>query len=190
MNAGKSDVQVAGQTGVDPAWLIAERRKRLRAARLCIAAVIAGLVISGVTAFPLESELRGMVGLLRTPLLRPFAEPTHLLAWFDQVERALEQTNRDFPFLAYGTDWLAFAHLAIAVAFLGPYLDPIRNRWVVSFGLIACLGVLPLALIAGPLRGIPLGWRLVDCSFGVIGAVPLLLCRRYTAALERLGSAG
>jgi hypothetical protein len=56
---------------------------------------------------------------------------------------------------------------------------------VITFGLIACAGVVPLALIAGPLRGIPLGWRLIDWGFGVVGCVPLLLCRRWIAALEQ-----
>ena len=39
------------------------------------------------------------------------------------------------------------------------------------------------ALLCGPLRGIPFGWRLIDCSFGVLGAVPLLYCLRLTRRL-------
>jgi hypothetical protein len=101
------------------------------------------------------------------------------------VNEGLTATNGRYPFLAYGTDWLAFAHLIIAVAFIGPYIDPVRNKWVITFGLIACAGVLPLAFIAGAIRGIPLPWRLIDCSFGVVGSVPLLICRRAIAALER-----
>jgi hypothetical protein len=93
-----------------------------------------------------------------------------------------------YPFLQYGTDWLAFAHLAIAVAFIGPWRDPVRNRWVITFGLIACAGVVPLALIAGAVRGIPMAWRLVDCSFGVFGCVPLLMARRHVQWMESAGS--
>jgi len=144
-----------------------------------------GLVLSGVTAFPLETELRWMVSVLGTSPIRPMAEATHLLPWIERVYNALSKTNAQYPFLAYGTDWLAFAHLAIAVAFIGPYIDPVRNKWVVTFGLIACAGVIPLALIAGPIRGIPVGWRLIDCSFGVFGCIPLLLCRRAILAIER-----
>ena len=99
---------------------------------------------------------------------------------------ALSDTGQRYPFLAYGTDWLAFAHLVIAVAFVGPWLDPVRNRWVISFGLIACVAVLPLALIAGPIRGIPVYWRLIDCSFGLLGAIPLWLVLRQTDALEKI----
>jgi hypothetical protein len=72
------------------------------------------------------------------------------------------------------TDWLGFAHLVIAVAFWGPIKDPVRNVWVVQFGMIACLAVIPFALIAGPIRGIPWWWQLIDMSFGIVGIVPLL----------------
>jgi hypothetical protein len=116
--------------------------------------------------------------------LQAIAQSTGLLQWIERVNDALRDTNALYPFLAYGTDWLAFAHLAIAVAFIGPYIDPVRNKWVITFGLIACAGVIPLALIAGHFRGIPLPWRLIDCSFGVFGAVPLLNCRRSILVLE------
>jgi hypothetical protein len=106
--------------------------------------------------------------------------------WLRRVLDALAATNRAYPFLAYGTDWLAFAHLAIAVAFLGPLRDPVRNRWVLEFGVIACAGVIPLALIAGQLRGIPFYWRMIDCSFGVLGAIPLLICLRSIRRLEQM----
>ncbi|MGB9416657.1 MAG: hypothetical protein WCB58_10095 [Acidobacteriaceae bacterium] len=117
--------------------------------------------------------------------MQPIAESVHLLPWVERVNEGLTATHAHYPFLAYGTDWLAFAHLVIAVAFIGPYLDPIRNKWVITFGLIACGGVIPLALIAGPIRGIPFGWRLIDCSFGVCGAIPLFLCDRLVRKMER-----
>ena len=94
---------------------------------------------------------------------------------------ALAVTNRHYPFLAYGTDWLAFAHLAIAVGFVGLWIDPVRNKWLITWGLILCAAVVPLALVAGAIRGIPLYWRLLDSSFGVIGSIPLLVCRHYVA---------
>jgi hypothetical protein len=155
-----------------------------RRIRLWLAVFIVGLLLSGVTAFPLQTELRWLVSVLQAGSLRPIAEGSGLLSWLERVLRGLSETNSRYPFLAYGTDWLAFAHLVIAVVFIGPYIDPIRNKWVITFGLIACAGVIPLALIAGHVRGIPIAWRLVDCSFGVFGAIPLLLCRRATVELE------
>jgi hypothetical protein len=162
-----------------------QQPNHLRAIRFWLAVVIAGLVLSGVTAFPLETELRWFHSVLQTAALRPIAENTGLLPWIAQVCDALSSTNARYPFLAYGTDWLAFAHLIIAVAFLGPYRDPVRNKWVITFGLIACGGVIPLALIAGHIRGIPIAWRCIDCSFGVFSAIPLLLCRRHILTLEQ-----
>ena len=57
---------------------------------------------------------------------------------------------------------------------------------VVEFGMIACVLVLPLALICGPLRGIPLFWRLIDCSFGIVGIVPLWFARGATLEMRTL----
>jgi hypothetical protein len=160
----------------------------IRWIRIWLAVFIFGLVISGITAFPLESELRWLVDVLRTGWLHGFADAIHLLPWLERVAEALADTNARYPFLAYGTDWLAFAHLVIAVAFVGPFVDPVRNKWVIQFGLIACAGVIPLALIAGPVRGIPLPWRLIDCSFGVFGAIPLWICLRAVRRLEPVSS--
>jgi hypothetical protein len=159
----------------------------IRAVRFWLLIVIAGLVVSGVTAFPLETELRWLLLILRSAPLRSFAGYVHLLPWIERVYDGLSITNKQFPFLAYGTDWLAFAHLVIAVAFIGPYRDPVRNQWVITFGLIACAGVIPLALIAGHQRGIPIAWRLLDCSFGIMGGLPLQLCRRHIRTLEHPG---
>ena len=146
---------------------------------------IVALVVSGLTAFPLETELRIGSDVLHS---LGFA-PAQLTAWIDRVRDALIATNDAYPFLAYGTDWLAFAHLVIAVAFIGPLRDPIRNIWIIQFGMIACVGVIPLALIAGTIRGIPLGWQLIDMSFGVFGIIPLLIVYRLIRRLEREAAA-
>jgi len=163
-----------------------QKPDHLRRIRFWLALFIVGLVLSGVTAFPLQTELGWLVSLLHSGALQGIAQSTGLLPWIERVNEGLYNTNALYPFLAYGTDWLAFAHLVIAAAFIGPYIDPVRNKWVITFGLIACAGIIPLALIAGQIRGIPLPWRLIDCSFGVFGSVPLMICRRSIRALERL----
>jgi len=35
------------------------------------------------------------------------------------------------------------------------------------------------------MRGIPFYWRLIDCTFGVLGAIPLLICLRWVRQIER-----
>jgi hypothetical protein len=150
--------------------------------RLWLTLFIFGLILSGITAFPLEHETRWLATFATQ---HPFL-PQSIIDWLNRVHQALHQNSLQYPFLAYGTDWLAFAHLVLAIVFLGPLRDPVRNKWVLQFGLIACIAVLPLALIAGPLRGIPPLWRLIDCSFGIIGAVPILICLNRVKALEQL----
>ncbi len=71
----------------------------------------------------------------------------------------------------------------IAIVFIGSLVDPVRNVWVITFGLIACAAVVPMAMIFGGVRGIPFNWRLIDCAFGLAGAIPLGLARLYVARL-------
>ena len=61
----------------------------------------------------------------------------------------------------------------------------LSDVWVLQAGMIACALVLPLALICGAVRQIPFGWRLIDCSFGVFGIIPLYYCFRLARALEK-----
>jgi len=72
----------------------------------------------------------------------------------------------------------------VAVFFIGVWRDPVRNVWVVHAAMVACIGVIPLALICGYVRGIPFFWRLIDCSFGVFGIVPLWLLLRQIRRME------
>jgi hypothetical protein len=144
---------------------------------------IFGLVLSGATAIPLASELN-----LLAHFFSPASQSSGLAHWFLRVRDALAQTQTTYPFLFYGTDWLAFGHFVIAIAFIGALRDPVRNRWLFDFGLIACMLVIPYALIFGALRGIPFWWRLIDCSFGVVGFLPLWLCRHWAIELEGSGN--
>ncbi len=151
----------------------------IRRIRICLALFILGLALSGLTAFPLVHESGWLVRIVAH-----FGTGTALYEWVSEVNLGLIVTSTYYPFLGYGTDLLAFAHLVLATAFIGPWRDPVRNRWVLEFGLIACAGVIPLALIAGPVRGIPLYWRLGDCSFGVIGAIPLMIALQTVRRIE------
>lgn len=146
--------------------------------RLLIAFFIVALILSGVTAFPVETELRW---LLNHPELVPsFAEQ-----WLKDVYAALVETNAKYPMLAYGFDWLAFAHIVIAMAFIGPIKDPVKNKWIIDWAIFSCIAVFPLAFIAGPIRSIPMFHILIDCAFGAIGLIPLVICRRMIKQLEK-----
>lgn len=155
------------------------QNKELITIRIWLGIFIFGLIVSGATAIPLVSE----VGLLHRLVHSQPIFGAEVREWIQTVYAGLLDANARYPFLLYGTDWLAFGHFVIAIAFIGPMLDPARNIWVIDFGIIACLLILPYALFFGMLRGIPFWWRLIDCSFGVFGLIPLLLARRATQRL-------
>lgn len=143
--------------------------------RLCIWIVTGGLFLSGITAFPLETELRWLVTSMHIGMLQ---------RWLNTVYQAVRQTNLHYPYLSYGTDWLAFAHLMLAVLFAGTVKNPIRNKWIIEFGIIAAACVFMLAFIAGDIRQIPVFWRLIDCSFGLVTLSILLPCYHMIKQLE------
>jgi hypothetical protein len=159
-------------------------RRRIKALTWLL---IIGLLLSGATAIPLPSELDKLVELtgagrlVETPAGAAVPGWAH---WLTRVQRALHEADQHSPFMFYGADWLAFGHFAIAIAFVGALRDPVRNRWLFTFGLIACALVVPYALVFGAVRGIPFWWRLIDCSFGLFGLIPMSLCNRWAAELE------
>ena len=153
---------------------VARLRRRVR---LILIFFVFALVVSGVTAFPLKWEVDVLLELFGPGTFVASLRPA-LSEWLATVHEGITAVDAQYPFMFYGTDWLAFAHIVIGVAFIGPLRDPVRNIWVVEWGMICCILVIPLALICGPLRGIAFFWRLFDCAFGVFGIIPLWLARR------------
>lgn len=155
----------------------------LKKIRLLIVFFIVALILSGVTAFPVESELRWL-------LSNPSLVPSFAKQWLEEVYAALVETNAKYPMLAYGFDWLAFAHIVIAMAFIGPLRDPVKNKWIIDWAILACFAIIPLAFIAAPIRHIPMFHVLIDCSFGIIGLIPLFICRKWISQLENISKPG
>lgn len=146
---------------------------------------IIGLIISGITAFPIETEIQLFdTYFINSAWLQNNLTSIHSFLVF--VSKGVHETAEKYPFIFYGTDWLAFAHIVIGTAFIGPLRNPVRNIWVIEFGMIACMMVIPLAFICGPIRGIPFIWRLIDCSFGLFGIIPLWITRKWILKLERI----
>ena len=143
---------------------------------------IGALWFSGLTAVPLEWGTRWL-----SDLTQHWSGPWH--GWADQAAVAIADVGGKYPFLFYGTDWLAFAHIVIGIAFFGVLRDPVRNKWIIEWGLWCCALVVVLAFAWAPVRGIPFFWQCVDASFGVIGAVPLWLVLRDIRTLEKHAAA-
>jgi hypothetical protein len=155
--------------------------KLLKRTKRLILFFIFGLIASGVTAFPIEWELS-----IATDWIERLQWDNVITRWIKLAYEGISKTNAKYPFISYGTDWLAFAHLVIAVVFIGPLRNPVKNIWVIEFGIIACFAIFPLALIAGYYRGILFYWQLVDCSFGLVGGVLLFGCHRKIKLLEKM----
>jgi hypothetical protein len=143
-----------------------------------------GLVLSGVTAIPIATEVAVGRSVLGDDFSAGGRMPSGVAAWLRTVALAVEKTGAESPLMFYGTDWLAFGHVAIALAFVGALRDPVRNRWLYRFGMMACALVPVWALVFGHIRGIPLWWRVIDSAFGVVGFIPLWLCDRWVSRLE------
>lgn len=151
--------------------------------RVITAFFVCALLVSGLTAFPLVPEVRLLNQWVGRGTFLETIWPA-MSNWISTVHGGVMTVQNAYSFMFYGTDWLAFAHIVIAIAFVGPLKDPVRNVWVIEFGMIACVLVIPLALVIGEIRGIPLLWRFIDCSFGVVGIIPLALIRRWIRVLE------
>jgi hypothetical protein len=148
-------------------------RKRIKT---LIILFIIGLILSGITAFPLETELKLLYNWI------PNNFPAH--NWIEKVYIGIQDTNTKYPFMAYGTDWLAFAHIAIAIFYIGVLKDPLKNIWVIEASMIISILIFPLAFIAGSIRGIPFYWQLIDCSFGVFSILVLWPTRQLILKLK------
>ena len=144
--------------------------------RRILVVFIAGLLVSGITAFPLLAEMRLLASWLDLGDATSPAGHAGLAFWILTVKMGLEDMYMRYPWIAYGTDWLAFGHVVIALFFVGPLIRPVESRPALLAGIAACVLVIPLALVCGAIRGIPFYWRLIDCSFGILGMFPLLYC--------------
>ena len=142
------------------------------------------LIVVGLTTFPLQPEVALLERLAGAGSLVGELWPA-MGRWVSTIGEAVAVGYGTYPLLQYGTDWLAFAHIVIGIAFLGAARDPVRNVWIVEWGMIACILIIPTALLFGAIRGIPVFWRMLDCAFGVLGIVPLWLARAYIARLAR-----
>src|SRR6266545_1080062 len=114
-----------------------------RRVKLLTGLFIVGLVLSGATAIPLQWELEASARILGVPDGSSQLATTALSKWILTVRDALRETNAQYPFVAYGFDWLAFGHFVIAIAFVGAWRDPVRNIWLFEFGMVACMLVAP-----------------------------------------------
>jgi len=142
--------------------------------------VALGLFVSGVTVWPAIPELKWGLHLLQNWGL---ADST-LADFTATILESLKHIEKDHPHILYGYDWLAFAHIVLAILFLGAARDPVRNKWIVECGLIMCALIPFLAGICIPLREIPWWWFFMDFAFTPLAAIPLFIALKDIRRIE------
>ena len=149
-------------------------KKEKKQLKFLLLTYVISLIISGGTAMFVP---QGIAWLYQTiPLHWGF-----IYQWIQHVHTSIQSAPQ---FLFYGYDWLAFAHYVIAISFYGVWKDPVRNKWVIEWAMIVSILIFPMAFIMGYFRSIPFWWQLIDCSFGAIGLIPLLMMHRRIKVLE------
>ena len=149
--------------------------------RISIGFFIVALLLSGFIVFTFEPETALLNRLFG---INGGIDPTSFFyqprLFISSLHYIVHDTYTRYPVLAYNTDWLGFGHFVIAAFFVLPFLNPVRYRAVLYVGLMACGGVIVVGLISGALHHVLFFWTALDCSFGIIGAIPLLYCLRLT----------
>lgn len=148
--------------------------KTITQIRIILTSFIVLLILSGVTAFPVKSEITFLMNHLNW-------FPVYLQEWIIKLNTTIMQTP---DIMLYGTDWLAFAHIIISLFFIPVYINPVKYKVNLIIGMAACILVFPLAFICGPVRGIPFFHQLIDCCFGVFGFLFLWMVYRKINVLS------
>ncbi|MFC2111001.1 hypothetical protein ACFLQ5_00965 [Bacteroidota bacterium] len=156
--------------------------RNLKRAKIMIWIVVFGLFVSGVTVWPALFELKTIIRIIWGDFV-PTAS-LHLL--LIQIIQGLETVQAEYPFLMYAYDWLAFAHIVLAILFAGTIRDLVRNKWIIQCGLIMCALVPILAIICIPLRAIPFYWFWIDAAFAPAAALPLWIALKDIKRVEAL----
>lgn len=140
----------------------------MKAIRVHLILFISLLAISGLTAFPIETEINFMMRHINS-------FPIFFQDWIKSLYSDIHNTP---AVMFYGTDWLAFAHIIISLFFIPVYLNPKKYKINLKVGIAACFLIFPLAFICGPIRSIPFFHQIIDCSFGVFGSAYLYFILR------------
>ena len=102
-----------------------------------------------------------------------------------KVREGIDVTYETYPFIQYGADWMAFGWFVVALFLVLPYRNPTRYLGVIKVGAAACILIVPLSLICGQMRDIPVLVRIIDSMFGLVCLVPLVYAIRKTRELDQ-----
>lgn len=154
----------------------------IRRVRIALSVVVIGLIGSGLTTFPLLWEAE----LLNSWFGKATIFYDYLPAvsgFISHIHEGVIHTDQYYPFIFYGLDWLGFAHIAIALCFIGPLRDPVRNQWVIEWGILICLLAVPAIFYFGISHNMPFFWNFIDGIFPLLALIPLTIAWYLTKEL-------
>jgi hypothetical protein len=153
--------------------------------RMMLTVVSLGLFVSGMTCYFLPWELTTIIDIVWGRGADAWTGFSEMHTFILKMEAAIYHVNEHYPEMFLGTDYLGFAHILLAILFIGPIINPVKNIWVVHFGMICCVLVIPAAFLFGYLRGAPTMHYFVDASFGIGAMLFLLIAMRKIMTMER-----
>jgi len=152
------------------------KSKTLKKIRFWLLVFFLGLLFSLHTVVFVEIETTLFAQYLGSGTFMERTFP-FISSWIETLNTSISETYNTYPVMAYCMDWLSYACVVFAIFMIGAIKDPIRNIWIIQVYMIACILGFLLPFIAGPFREIPIFWRFIDSSFGIIGF--LILLRPY-----------
>ncbi len=162
----------------------------LARARAGTAILAVGLILSGLTCYFLPWELDFIVRTMEALSFPEIPLFRDMYLFVAHTREGLGFVVEGYPQMLLGTDYLGFAHVLLGLLFLGAMADPARNVYVLRFGVLCCLLVIPAAFFFGQLRGAPILHRFGDASFGVIALVFTVYALKAAERLEKENGRG
>jgi len=133
---------------------------------------ILGLIFSGATAIPLEPELNLLAKFFGVADKSSIEVASGMAHW---ILRSRSPARHQCEISVSGV-WNRLAGVRTFCNRSGVHRGiarPGSQRVAFYLCMIACVMIVPYAFIFGGVRGIPVYWRLIDCSFGVFGILPI-----------------
>lgn len=161
-----------------------DAKKTLRVIRVCLVLFFLGILFGLHTVVFVEVETALFAKFLGRGTWMAQTLPV-VSTWIDTLYVSITESYRAYPVMAYCMDWLSYACIVFALFIVGAIRDPVRNVWIIQVYLAGCVLASLLPWVVGPMRGVPVFWRVLDGSFGVMGFMILFVAYRLTRRLER-----
>ncbi|MBW8016467.1 MAG: hypothetical protein FVQ82_09785 [Planctomycetes bacterium] len=162
-----------------------EQKKTLKKIRIYLVIFFFGILFSLHTVLFVEPETEFFYQYLG-PNTTVGEKLPFFSEWIEDIYISVKVTYTNYPAIAYCMDWLSYACVVFAIFMIGAIKDPVKNIWIIQAYMLACLLAAALPFIAGPFRDIPIFWRCLDGSFGIIGFLVLLTPYKLTKTLQKL----